>query len=164
VRLVGQTELLLKAGNRYTSIVPMVGKGKGDKKGRHHLRGALDHVVLAAAGMAPDGHAHVLLAQEGKGLNVVHAPWTPEAARGYLAELVTELLDAPHGYVLPFNQLVAALEGKELKLDRERGLSFGPVKRIDGLALPDDAREIAERRLRPLIERMRGDHTIGEAK
>jgi exodeoxyribonuclease V gamma subunit len=164
VRLVGQTELLLKQGNRFTSVVPMVGKGKGDKKGRHHLRGALDHVVLAAAGMAPDGHTHVLLAQEGPALRVDHAPWQPEEAKGFLAGIVTELLDAPHGYVLPFHQLVKALEGKALELDRERGLGFGPVKRLDGLAIPDDAVAIAERRLRPLVERMDGDHTIGDVK
>jgi hypothetical protein len=38
------------------------------------------------------------------------------------------------------------------------------VRRIDGLALPEDAVAIAERRLRPLVERMQGDHTIGEVK
>jgi hypothetical protein len=95
---------------------------------------------------------------------VVHAPWTPDEARRYLAELVAELIDAPHGYLLPFHQLVGALEGKELKLDRERGLGFGPVRRLDGLAVPDDAVVLAERRLRPLVERMQGDHTIGEVK
>lgn len=164
VRLIGQTELLLKSGDRYTSIVPLVGKGKYEKKGRHHLRGALDHLVLAAAGLATAGHAHVLLAQEGPAAHVVHAPWTPDEARRYLAELVAELIDAPHGYLLPFHQLVGALEGKELKLDRERGLGFGPVRRLDGLAVPDDAVVLAERRLRPLVERMQGDHTIGEVK
>jgi hypothetical protein len=162
VRLVGQTELLIDGGGRYTSIVPLV--GDGSKKGHHHIRGGLDHLVLAAAGLATRGHAHVLLDRNGKALRVEHAPWTPDEARGFLAGLVRELLDQPHGYVLPFDQLVRALERKDLKLDRERGLGFGPVRRIDGLALPADAVDIAERRLRPLVERMQGDHTIGEVK
>jgi exodeoxyribonuclease V gamma subunit len=161
VRLVGQTELLVREGNRYTSVVPLV--GKSDKKGHHHLRGALDHVVLAAAGLAPSGHAHVLLDPEGKALRVSHAPWQPEAAREFLAGLVRELLDQPHGYVLPFDQLVAAYEGKDVKLDREptRSLRFGPVRRIDGLAIAEDAAAIAERRLGPLAERWSGDCSIG---
>ena len=129
----------------------------------HHLRGALDHLVLAAAGLAPAGHAHILLDREGRALRVDHAPWTPEEARDFLAGLVRELLDSPHGYVLPFDQLVRALEGKELAIDRDRALRFGPVTRLDGLDLPDDAVEIAERRLRPLVERMTGDHSIGDA-
>ncbi|HSN26304.1 MAG TPA: hypothetical protein VLT45_08465, partial [Kofleriaceae bacterium] len=159
VRLVGQTELLVREGSRYTSIVPLV--GKSDKKGHHHLRGALDHVVLAAAGLAPAGHAHVLLDPLGKALRVSHTPWQQDAARDFLAGLVRELLDRPHGYVLPFDQLVAALEGKPAKLDRDRGLRFGPVHRIDGLGVPDDAGDIAERRLRPLVEHMSGDCSIG---
>jgi len=161
VRLVGQTELLLREGDRHISVVPLV--SKSEKKGRHHLRGALDHLVLAAAGMAPAGHGHVLLDPEGRALRVDHDPWPQPAARQFLARLVCELLDEPHGYVLPFENLVDALEGKELKLGRTP-LGFGPVQRIDGLALPDDAIAMAERRLRPLAERMHGDCTIGVVK
>jgi exodeoxyribonuclease V gamma subunit len=164
VRLIGQTELLLDGGGRYTSVVPLV--GDASKKGHHHLRGAFDHVVLAAAGLAERGHAHVLLDRNGKALRVDHAPWSPDDARAFLAGLVGELLDRPHGYVLPFEQLVRALEGKQLELDRQpsRSLRFGPIQRLDGLALAPDAIEIAERRLRPLIDRMTGDHSIGEAR
>jgi hypothetical protein len=164
VRLVGQTELLLDGGGRYTSVVPLV--GEASKKGHHHLRGAFDHLVLAAANLATRGHAHVLLDRDGKALRVDHAPWTPEEARSFLAGLVGELLDRPHGYVLPFDQLVRALEGKQLELNREpnRSLRFGPVQRLDGLALAPDAIEIAERRLRPLANRMTGEHSIGEVK
>jgi hypothetical protein len=161
VRLVGQTELLLREGDRYRSVVPMV--GDGGKKSRYHLRGALDHVVLAAVGLAPAGHAHILLDGKGEALRVDHAPWPADEARAFLADLVRELLDAPHGYVLPFDQLVAVLEDKQPKLG-DRALGFGPVTRLDGLDVPGDAAEIAERRLRPLVDRMTGDHTIGEVK
>jgi hypothetical protein len=164
VRLVGQTELLLREGDRHRSVVPLV--GEGDKKIRYHLRGALDHLVLAAAELAPAGHAHILLDRDGEALRVDHAPWPAAEARGFLADLVRELLDAPHGYVLPWDQLVRVLEDKEPELDSEpnRALRFGPVRRLDGLDLPADAADIAERRLRPLAERLSGDSTIGEVK
>jgi exodeoxyribonuclease V gamma subunit len=164
VRLVGQTELLLREGDRYRSVVPLV--GDGGKKSHYHLRGALDHLVLAAAELAPAGHAHILLDREGEALRVDHAPWSPAEARGFLADLVRELLDAPHGYVLPWDQLVRVLEDKapEIDSDPNRALRFGPVRRLDGLDLPADAADIAERRLRPLVERMSGDSTIGEVK
>jgi exonuclease V gamma subunit len=158
VRLVGQTELLVEAGT-LTSVIPMVSEAK--PKGHHHLRGALDHVVLAAAGFADHGHAHVLLDKDGNALRVPHAPWTRDDARAYLAGLVRELLDQPHGYLLPWSNLVNALEGKGMKLDPDRVAGYGPIDRIDGLGLPDDAVAIAERRLRPLAERMSGDCTIG---
>jgi hypothetical protein len=40
-------------------------------------------------------------------------------------------------------------------------LGFGPIKRVDGLAAPDEPGEIADRRLGPLVERMHGDHSLG---
>lgn len=164
VRLVGQTELLLAQGESYLSVVPLV--GTATKKGHQHLRGAFDHLVLAASGLATRGHAHVLLDRDGNALRVEHAPWRSEDARAFLAALVCELLDQPHGYALPFDQLVRALERKAVAVDRDpkKSLKFGPVQRVDGLALPVDPVALAERRLRPLIERMTGDHSIGEVK
>ena len=52
-----------RAGDRYTSVVPLL--RKLEKRSPYHLRGAFDHVVLAAAGLAPDGHAHMLLDPSG---------------------------------------------------------------------------------------------------
>ncbi|HEY5944505.1 MAG TPA: hypothetical protein VIV40_03400, partial [Kofleriaceae bacterium] len=162
VRLVGQTELLIRSGDRHTSVIPLL--GKADKKSRYHLRGALDHVVLAAAGLANAGHAHVLLDPDGTLRKVDHAPWSKDDAKQYLASLIGELLDAPHGYLLPFSHLVDAYNGK--KPSRQYGdttpvLGYGPIKRIDGLAAPPDPGAIAERRLGPLVERMQGDHSLG---
>ena len=164
VRLVGQTELLLRGGDRQTSVIPLL--GDATKKSRYHLRGALDHVVLAAAGLAAHGHDHMLMGKDGTVRRVGHAPWARDEAREYLASLVGELLDTPHGYLLPFDHLVAALEGKPPGRKYGEGsnvLGFGPITRLDGLAPPSDPRAIAERRLRPLVARMTGDHGFGGA-
>jgi exodeoxyribonuclease V gamma subunit len=162
VRLVGQTELLLRTGDRFTSVIPLL--GKADKRSRYHLRGALDHVVLAAAGLANQGHTHLLLDGDGTTRKVEHAPWSQADAQQYLASLIGELLDQPHGYLLPFSHLVDALARK--KPSRQYGdttpvLGFGPINRIDGLAAPPNPADIAERRLGPLVERMEGDHSLG---
>ena len=165
VTLVGQTELLVRHGDRATSVIAVF-KDKGPKS-MHHLRGALDHVVLAAAGLAANGHDHIIVAADGKTREVTHAPWTPADARAYLAELVGELLDHPHGYLLPFEHLVGALHGKKPSRifgDPTGGLGFGPLERIDGLDVPRDAADIAHRRLAPLVERMDGDHGFGGGK
>ncbi|MBA3391364.1 MAG: exodeoxyribonuclease V subunit gamma [Deltaproteobacteria bacterium] len=166
VRLVGQTELLIADGERRTSVITSL--GKLDAKSPYHLRGAIDHVVLAAAGLAPAGHVHKLLDPEGKVLTVEHAPWTVDDARGYLAGLIGELLDHPHGYLLPFDGLVKALAGAAPGSSRHGdptgGLGYGPIERRDGLAPPDDAHAIAARRLGPLVERMRGDHKFERSR
>ena len=158
VRLIGQTELLVR-GKRYTSVVTLL--RKLEKRSHYHLRGAFDHLMLAAAGLANDGHLHRLIDDRSNVCEVEHAPWTVSEARGYLVELVGELLDVPHGYLLPFEALAKALGGGKPAVkygDPTGGLGYGPIDRADGLELPGDAVAMARRRLRPLVERMRGDH------
>jgi exodeoxyribonuclease V gamma subunit len=159
VRLVGQTELLVR-GAPMTSIVPLA--RALDKKSKYHLRGAIDHLVLAAAGLATAGHAHKLIDVDGLVSEVHHAPWSQRDARAYLAGLVTELLDHPHGYLLPFDAAVKALANARPSLrtsgDVRGVIGYGPIDRRDGLDLPDDARAIAVRRLAPLLERLSGEH------
>ena len=121
VRLVGQTELMVR-GATFTSIVPML--RDPDKASPYHLRGALDHLVLAAAGLAPAGHAHKLVGP-GASCEVAHAPWTAAEARAHLALLVGELLDVPHGYLLPFDTLWRALAGKGPARGRRAGAAPG---------------------------------------
>jgi exodeoxyribonuclease V gamma subunit len=162
VRLVGQTELLLRRGARATSVIPML--RKAEKRSHYHLRGALDHVVLAAAGLATAGHGHTLLGGNGDSTEIEHAPWPRDEARAYLAGLVGELLDAPHGYLLPFEQLARALAADKPARgynDPTGGLGYGPIDRAEGLEPPGDAAGIAARRLAPLVTRMRGDHGFG---
>lgn len=157
VRLVGQTELLLR-GARYTSVVTLM--RKLEKRSPYHLRGAFDHLMLAAAGLANHGHVHRLIDDRGDVCEIEHAPWSVADARGYLTGLVTELLDEPHGYLLPFESLARALAGKPApawSTDPTRGLGYGPIERGDGLDPPADALAMARRRLLPLVERMQGD-------
>jgi len=166
VQLVGQTELLVR-GATFTSVIMSL--SEPTPKHAYHLRGALDHVVLAAAGLAPAGHAHLLLGPDGKQLRVTHAPWTQADARAYLGALIAELLDRPHGYLLPFDELVKALAGNTKPggtraSDPGKLLGYGPIERRDGLQPPPDAIDIARRRLRPLVERMQGDHKFELAK
>jgi exodeoxyribonuclease V gamma subunit len=159
VRVIGQTELLIR-GRRHTSVITLL--RKLEKRSHYHLRGAFDHLLLAAAGIAGDGgHVHRLIDDRGEICEVEHAAWTAGDARGYLAGLIGELLDAPHGYLLPFDALVKALQGGRPAArfgDPTSGLGYGPIDRGDGLAPPVDAAQIARRRLLPLVERMRGDH------
>jgi hypothetical protein len=118
-------------------------------------------VVLAAAGLASDGHVHRLIDDRGAVCEVQHDPWTAADARAYLADLVTELLDGTHGYLLPFEALAKALGGGKPSArygDPTSGLGYGPIDRGDGLELPADAAQLARRRLRPLVERMHGEH------
>jgi exodeoxyribonuclease V gamma subunit len=164
IRLVGQTELMLR-GDALTSVIPIL--RKAENRSPYHLRGALDHLVLAAAGLAPNGHAHVLLDDEGAARRVEHRPWTAEEARAYLAALAGELVLEPHGYLLPFEALAKALGGGKPPSrfgDPTGGLGYGPIERRDGLLPPADAAEIAQRRLRPLVDRMVGDHGFEDAR
>ncbi len=163
VRLTGQTELLVKRGDRHTSVVVLL--SEAEEKSRYHLRGAFDHVVLAAAGLAPNGHHHVLLDPKGNALKVDHTPWTRDGALHHRATLINELLDEPHGYLLPFDALVRTLVGGRPSFrDDEHAIGYGPIDRADGLRAPADlaAKGIADRRLKPLTERMRGDHGFRE--
>jgi exodeoxyribonuclease V gamma subunit len=161
VRLVGQTELVLAAGGSYTSVIPIVGTASLDS--RYHLRGAFDALVLAAAGISSTAHAHVLLDKDGTVRRVSHDPWSQADARAFLAELARELLDQPHGYLLPLKALSRALSGKPASSSwRETDiLGYGPIERMDGLAEPADAAAIAKRRLAPIVARMHGEHSLG---
>jgi len=165
VRLVGQTEILIGVGKR-TSVIPMLREVKPTSP--YHLRGALDHVVLAAAGLAPAGHEHILLDPTAKSRKVVHAPWSAEDAREFLVELVRELLDQAHGYLLPFDVLRRSLEDRPAWgnnpagfKDPTGGLGYGPIVKPYGLELPAELAAIARRRLAPLAERMSGDVKLG---
>ena len=112
VRLTGQTELLIKNGAKYTSIIALI--RAYERKSPYHLRGAFDHLVLAAAGIANQGHAHKLIDPDGKVVDIEHSAWSVDEARAYLTMLVTELLDTPHGYLLPFDGLSRALFGQRV--------------------------------------------------
>jgi len=161
IRLVGQTEILLESDGRYASVIPML--REVERRTAYHLRAAFDHLVLAASGIANAGHAHFLLDPKGRVSRIVHSGWSQRDAQEYLGGLARELLDQPHGYLLPFDALAKALGGKPSNRtygDPTHGLGYGPIERRDGLALlsPIEAIAIAQRRLLPLVEHMHGDH------
>jgi hypothetical protein len=161
VQVVGSTELLLHHGDRSTSVVPILGTVDGTS--RHHLRGAFDHLALAAAGLALRGHDHMLIDPDGGVRCVNHDPWTQADAQQFLSDLARELLDEPHGYLLPFDVLARSLSGSRsayVVQDPTGGLGYGPIERRDGLDLPTGLHQLAERRLRPFVSRMRTGHSF----
>lgn len=160
VRLTGQTELLVRVGDKHTSAIVLL--REIENKSPYHLRGAFDHVLLAAAGIATKGHAHKLFDRKGKVAETEHTPWTQAEARAYLTDLIVDLLDGVHGYLFPFDALVRALNGGRPSFrtsgDPRHVLGYGPIERTDGLEAPRDAQAVAQRRFGPLVQRMHGDH------
>ncbi len=159
VRLVGQTEMIV---GRHGSVIFKAGQAAE----REHLRGAFDNVILAAADLSTEGHAHLIIDGEGKSRTVTHASWTADDARAYLTALAQDLFGHPHGYVLSLTQLRDALRGRTgrsvrttgNRRDDQRVLGYGPITRGDGLGAPPSIEDLARRRLLPLVERMDGDH------
>ncbi|MEZ4360450.1 MAG: exodeoxyribonuclease V subunit gamma [Kofleriaceae bacterium] len=159
VRLVGQTEMLV---GRHGSVIFKAGK----MAEREHLRGAFDNLVLAAAELSVDGHAHLIIDGDGASKRVAHAAWTTEEARAYLTALAQDLFGRPHGYLLSITQLRDALRGRTVRAargtgnrrDDQRLLGYGPITRLDGLDQAPSVEELARRRLLPLVIRMQGDH------
>ena len=81
------------------------------REGGRLLRGhRLPHRRHHARGLPPGGepgHRHRLIDDTGATIDVDHAAWAPADARAYLAARVEELLDAPHGYLLPLDALAS---------------------------------------------------------
>jgi hypothetical protein len=103
----------------------------------------------------------------GPAKRVAHDPWPQADARAYLIELVRDLLDRAHGYLLPFDVLRRSLESRApwgrspQTRDPTLGLGYGPIDKPYGLELPDGMVAMAKRRLGPLASRMHGDVKLG---
>src|SRR5205823_7856911 len=123
-----------------------------DPTDEHALRHAVDHLVLTAAGLAAGTRAGIVCGADTDARRL--APWTEAEARAHLALLVGELYGAHHAYYLPYAAAKNLLRGKAYKKVGEKPLGFGPIARDPGLAPPDDALEIARRRVGPIEERM----------
>lgn len=148
VELVGTTELL--GGPALERSLVLVNR---NVRPDHHLRHALDHVALAAAGVTAGRRRDALVLGD-KAVARGQPAWDQATARAYLAALCGELLGAGHAYLLPFETAVGVLKGKALALNKKKGaaLGFGPLRRDHGLALPPDALAMIQRRLAPLHE------------
>jgi exonuclease V gamma subunit len=122
------------------------------------LRAALDHVVLAAAGVADDGWRHLLLADD-KIERRAHAPWTVDDARAYLAALCAELYGASHDYLLSLDMAMNVLGGKEAKTEgpkdgRPGTIGYGPLRHRADREPIDDLHDAVARRYQPLFGRI----------
>jgi exodeoxyribonuclease V gamma subunit len=133
---------------------------------RHVLRGFVDHLALSASGVAAgEAHATTIITGGDKRARHRFLPWSQEDARGYLSELVGELLGGPHDYLLPCEAVfehhknpkraLADIVDDLLRKPRATMSSrYGPVSRLDGLRAPDAAESVAERRFGAFYERM----------
>ena len=130
----------------------------GSIKPHHRLRAMLDHVALAAAGVATTGWRHLILGDD-KTDRATHGAWTAEAARAYLAALTTELFTGSHDYLLSLDMAVAVLDRKEPKVEppkdgRPGSLGFGPLRYRPDRRPPDDLEALVMRRHHPLFSRL----------
>jgi exodeoxyribonuclease V gamma subunit len=149
-------------------IVPRLGSvvfRNGKIRHQDHLRGAFDHILLTitADQQRPHSeHTHTVINDKGEVKHVAHAAWHVDEARAYLHDLAAELLWDTHSYLLPLEQLRNALVGSTSIGRQEQALGFGAVKDTDGLLagseITEFARQAAQRRLAPLVNKMTGDH------
>ena len=152
IELVGTTELFGGA-DRERSIV-LVNR---DPNEEHRLRHAVDHLVLAAAGLA-GGEREGLVLGEKTDVRLL-APWERGDAIAHLRTLIGDLLGGPHAYYLTLHVAKQALKGADLRKptpnpsDPMPPLGWGPLDRDPGLVIPGDVAAIARRRLAPLLDR-----------
>ncbi|HET9450499.1 MAG TPA: hypothetical protein VFO83_06435, partial [Aggregicoccus sp.] len=141
-----------------------VSSGASEDVKRHKaaLRGYLDHLVLAAAGLRDGGdfRAQVLVAgNKPTAFGVSFKPLSAEAARAQLTALATELLSGVHDYLLPCEAVFLArgkyAKGRSLAeclaetVGDERASHssrYGPIRRFDAYPHPPDAEALVERR------------------
>ena len=123
------------------------------------LRAAIDHVVLAAAGVATTGWKHLILADD-KIERRAHAAWTTDDARAYLTALVGELYGSSHDYLLSLEMAMAILTGKEPpkpegpKEGRPGTIGYGPLRHRPDRVVVDDLRDVVARRYQPWYGRI----------
>lgn len=150
----------------------------GDIKERHFLRGAVDQIALAAAGLA-DGPAQVTLLSgkgAGKSEQIRLAPLSPEEAGAVLAGLIDDLFSRPHDYLLPCEAAVPVALGRGrggrrsgdpaadlrdaiVKLrDGDSWFSSrgGPLRVTSQMEPPADAAALVARRFGPWLSRGQG--------
>lgn len=168
IRLVGNTEIQLP---KFGSVVFR----SGALRHLDHLRGMIDHLLLTVVAeqtgtLQHAGHRHMIVESTGKTTQIDHAAWAPGTATAFLTAMLNELLNHDHAYVLPFDQLRAALRGRPEggsrgKNQTDNALGYGPVTIDVGLRKGDDvaamATALADRRLAPFVALMTGEHRLG---
>lgn len=160
VELFGRTEVI--GADTVGSLVLAHGAKTYQK---HLLRGFVDHLALAAAGISPDrGHGTTVLSA-GDRISRYHlGPWSQADAASYLGSLVADLLGSSHEYLLPCEAVFEQIDKPEKSIFaiveqlKGRGIGFsslyGPVTELDSLSAPLEADELIDRRFGPLLDRM----------
>jgi exodeoxyribonuclease V gamma subunit len=161
VELQGQTSPLVDAPGSFWLV-----QRKKDllKDGKESLRGFLDHVVLASAGLSAERPytawvANVLPDGEPALANTRFSPIAPDRARAWLGERIGELLSGPHDYLLPCEavfqhfadesrSVTAFIDELRAKEKSFFSSTYGPVPHPRSYRPPseDRARELIARR------------------
>jgi exodeoxyribonuclease V gamma subunit len=177
VELYGQTQLLLD-DHRSVALVAQAPLRPGLWAEKKTLRGFLSHVVLAASGRAHDTHhTHVVYgagapsAPPGAATRAGHhrafAALSPDQARRYLVELVSELVQKDHAYFLPCEVMFLLQQGKkslpecieQARADRKKQrFNLDPVPDLADYPAPpeEEIDAIVERRFGPFLRRGAG--------
>ena len=160
VELFGRTEAI--ASQTLGSLV-LTHRPRPEPK--HVLRGLIDQLALAAAGIASD-REHVITVLSTGELTRRYAlePWSQSDALAYVSTLVADLLGSSHEYLLPCEAVFELMDRPDrtiygiVEQYKSRGMGFsslyGPVTQIDGLTAPLQADELITRRFGPLLGRM----------
>ncbi len=167
VELHGDTQPL-GAGRRATLAFATGSRGRLARE-KNFLRGFVDAVVLAAAGLLEGGARLQLACNHGKSIG---GRWADsyrrtirtlgrDEALDYLRTIVAEMYRGPHDYLLPVEVAVdsglaqkdapAALVEQYVRGGRHNSTSnrYGPIPNPEDYRVPDDAETIVERRFGP---------------
>lgn len=181
VEVVGATRWILSTGDslRVTTSAKLEGEGERARveQLRYALRAFVDHAVLAASGISSGNtrRAWVLDRCEGGPISVQLAPMRKEAASRWLAGVLDDLRQGPHGVFLPCEavlrseqlftrghdrpseELARSIEQVRTKWDGGSS-RFGPVRdaALHPAPEPQRALAIAGRRFKAFFDHLRG--------
>ncbi|AKF11125.1 exodeoxyribonuclease V subunit gamma [Sandaracinus amylolyticus] len=181
VEVIGATRWLLSTGDSLRTTTSTRLEGQGERARveqlRYALRAFVDHAVLAASGISSGNtrRAWVLDRCDGGPLVVQLAPMRKEAAARWLAGVLDDLREGPHGVFLPCEavlrsealftrghdhpseELARSIEQVRTKWDGGSS-KYGPVRdaALHPAPEPKSALALASRRFRAFFDHLRG--------
>lgn len=162
VELIGRTEALVRDAS--ATIVPHLTESVWKLSRKHFMRGFLDMIVLSARGdIDPSKPWSVFVDPVEEAAKFKHKHCVRrfevvrgDVARGYLHDVLHDMLTRVHSYYLPIEAVFNHVErGDDLEavIARQRASTWevtssdiGPVRDASRFDPPDDAREIIDRR------------------
>ncbi len=162
VELTGRTEALVRDAS--ATIVPHLTESVWKLSRKHFMRGFLDMIVLSARGeLNPSRPWQVYIDPVEEASRYKHKHCVRkfevvrgEDARGYLHDVLHDMLTKVHSYYLPIEAVFNHVErGDDLEavISRQRASTWevtssdiGPVRDASRFDPPDDARQIIDRR------------------